>query len=196
MKNAIQILRSALCVFLLCSVTVPVMATADPSYNFYSTSMLSDRNQQSYTPSRLSQDGSVRISNTASYIRDYRPANHKVSGQVYSASAFHDRTAYVSTSGGGIADGARSYRGNRSQGNQLNANVVKVSMPALATHRNNVDALASAAQEEVDNLSTIRKAPPIHGDENGDMPVGDAVLPLLLMAFGYALWRKRKQTSI
>ena len=38
-----------------------------------------------------------------------------------------------------------------------------------------------------------RKANAITGEENGDMPVGDAVLPLMLMAIGYVVWKRRRR---
>ena len=195
MKRTIVRMRQCLLIVAMWLVAVPATATTEPgNYQFYSTSALSGNKQAGYTHSHVSQDGSVRVSNTSYYIQDYQQTSGRLAGRVYSASAFHTPTVYTTTSGGAVAVGAgtASYSSNtHNQGNSLNATVVKVSMPALATHEKNADALASAAQADDETQAQVRRVRPIDGDENGDMPVGDALLPLLLMAIGYVVWRRR-----
>ena len=194
MKRTIVRMRQCLLIVVMWLVVVPATATNEPgNYQFYSTSALSGNSPSVITHSHLGQNGSVRVSNTSYYIQDYQQMSKQVSGRVYSASAFHTPTVYTTTSGGAIAVGAGSgtTTTTRSQGNSLNATVVKVSMPALATHEKNADALARAAQADDESQAQVRRVRPIDGDENGDMPVGDALLPLLLMAIGYVVWRRR-----
>ena len=194
MKRTIVRMKQCLLIVAMWLVAVPATATNEPgNYQFYSTSALSGNSPSVITHSHLGQNGSVRVTNTSYYIQDYQQMSKQVSGRVYSASAFHTPTVYTTTSGGAIAVGAGSgtTTTTRSQGNSLNATVVKVSMPALATHEKNADALASAAQADDETQVQVRRVRPIDGDENGDMPVGDALLPLLLMAIGYVVWRRR-----
>ena len=123
----------------------------------------------------------------------------RVAGRVYSASAFHTPTVYTTTSGGAIAVGAgtASHSSNtRSQGNSLNATVVKVSMPALATHEKNADALASAAQADDESQVQVRRVRPVT-PEDDPTPVGDAMLPLMLMALTFVgvIYTRRKRLA-
>ena len=200
MKRTIVRMKQCLLIVAMWLVAVPATATTEPgNYQFYSTSALSGNSPSVITHSHLGQNGSVRVSNTSYYIQDYQQMSSRVAGRVYSASAFHTPTVYTTTSGGAIAVGAgtASHSSNtHNQGNSLNASVVKVSMPALATHEKNADALASAAQADDETQAQVRRVRPIDGDENGDMPVGDALLPLLLMALAYLVWRKRKKATI
>ena len=194
MKRTIVRMKQCLMIVAMWMVAVPATATSQElgNYQFYSTSALSG-SQSGMTHSHIGQSGSVRVSNTQFYIRDYQQSSGQVSGRVYSASAFHTPTVYTTTSGGAmdVGAGTASYSSNsRNQGNSLNATVVKVSMPALATHEKNVDALASAAQADDEAESHVRRVKPITPDDN-PTPVGDALLPLLLMAIGYVLWRRR-----
>ena len=198
MKRTIVRMRQCLLIVAIWLVAVPATATNEPgNYQFYSTSALSGNKQAGYTHSHVSQDGSVRVTNTSYYIQDYQQMSKQVSGRVYSASAFHTPTVYTTTSGGAIAVGAGSgtTTTTRSQGNSLNATVVKVSMPALATHEKNADALASAAQADDETQAQVRRVRPVTPDDD-PTPVGDALLPLLLMALAYVVWRKRKKATI
>lgn len=197
MKRTIVRMRQCLLIVAMWMVAVPATATMQEpgNYQFYSTSALSG-SQSGMTHSHLGQNGSVRVSNTQYYIQDYQQSGRQVSGRVYSASAFHTPTVYTTTSGGAVSVGAgTASHSTRSQGNSLNATVVKVSMPALAVHEKNAEALAGAAQADDESQAQIRRVKPINGDEYGDMPVGDALLPLLLMAIGYVLWRGRKENA-
>ena len=199
MKRTIVRMKQCLLIVAMWLVAVPATATNEPgNYQFYSTSALSGNSPSVITHSHLGQNGSVRVTNTSYYIQDYQQMSKQVSGRVYSASAFHTPTVYTTTSGGAIAVGAGSgtTTTTRSQGNSLNATVVKVSMPALATHEKNADALASAAQADDESQVQVRRVRPVT-PEDDPTPVGDAMLPLMLMALTFVgvIYTRRKRLA-
>ena len=198
MKRTIVRMRQCLLIVAMWLVAVPATATNEPgNYQFYSTSALSG-SPSSITHSHLGQNGSVRVTNTSYYIQDYQQMSSRVAGRVYSASAFHTPTVYTTTSGGAIAVGAGSgtTTTTHNQGNSLNATVVKVSMPALATHEKNADALASAAQADDESQVQVRRVRPVT-PEDDPTPVGDAMLPLMLMALTFVgvIYTRRKRLA-
>ena len=74
---------------------------------------------------------------------------------------------------------------HQNEGNNLNASVPTVSMPALSLHNQNVMAIADALNEDADLTADRRKAPPITGGE--DMPVGEGLLVLMILTMVYTI---------
>ena len=185
-------------------------AATKPHYDFYSTSMLSSGKQQGYSSSRITQSGTVKVKSSnvewaAGEWTNGRKANVLPQGEVFSADLFH-RAAVKSIGGGGsnseqlkVAAGSHHSGG---RGINYTTPTVNVSLSALKITRQNADNLemAAAAVNEAGGRPSHNRYPGTPGSGGTPLPVGDALLPLLLMAAAYAALRffrrKKNMNSI
>lgn len=198
-KTIVRMIGVCLC---LCLSTEAKAATA-PQYQFYSTSMLSPNRQSNYAPSHINQSGSVKVINDRSQtirLNGFKPANTG-NARVFSVKAFtQPGSVYISGVGGNSAGGQTAYGRSSSSGRVINniGGGTSVSLPALKIQRQNSEIVVAAAAAHEGSGQGPRRVNAVD-DPDGDgawQPIGDALLPLLLMAIGYAVVKRRKHQSV
>ena len=137
--------------------------------------------------------GTIHVTVASEYSRPaaYRPSGKGIN--ILGNSGMHNYQVVVVGGGFQPSAAAANFSGGSTttRTNNLNSGAIaSVSLPALAMQRKNAEALEAAAETTVG----LRRAPgtPDHGGDN-QQPLGDALLPLLLLACAYAVY-KRKST--
>lgn len=167
-------------------------AATQPHYDFYSTSMLSPNKQSNYAPSHINQSGKVKVKSNTAELRSFNQRMAKgSSGEVFSADLFQRATAAQTIGGGGESFAAASSSNTHhsgSRGINYTNSVPTVSLSALKISRQNSENIevAAATVEDSAGRPSRNRYPGTPGSTGrNQLPVGDAVLPLMLMATLY-----------
>ncbi|MBR1877574.1 MAG: hypothetical protein IJ814_01075 [Paludibacteraceae bacterium] len=181
-KNILLVISATLC--------LNAESATKPHYDFYSTSMLSPNKQSNYAPSHINQSGKVKVQSNTAELRSFnRRMAGGTPGEVFSADLFH-RAAAAQTIGGGGESFTPASSSNThhsgSRGVNYTNQLPSVSLSALKISRQNTEniTVAAATADEAGRPSHNR-FPGTPGSEGEQLPLGDAVLPLMLMAILY-----------
>lgn len=194
-KTIVRMIGVCLC---LCLSTEAKAATA-PQYQFYSTSMLSPNRQSNYAPSHINQSGSVKVINDRSQpirLNGFKPANTG-NARVFSVKAFtQPGSVYISGVGGNGGGWRITNGGSSNSGRSISytGGGSVISLPALKIQRQNAEVVVAAAATHGDTDQRPRRVNAVD-DPDADgawQPIGDAILPLMLMAFAFVAWKRRK----
>ena len=169
-------------------------AATAPQYHFYSTSMHAKGAQNGFVTTRVNQTGLVTYKGTTYDVRKLYGGNQGGgNARVFSANVFtQPGTVFIAGAMTSSVQGSGS-QGSGSRGSRgIQYGGTSVSLPALNVSRQNAADLAVATATE-SRRGFLREAanPGTPGAGEIQLPVGDALLPLLLLAIGYGVKRRK-----
>ena len=195
MKNLTKI-GILICLMMLSSVA---WAAKDPQYQFYSTSMLSPNKQSNYAPSHINQSGAVKVQLSANKrvpLYQMGTANG-ANTRVFSAEAFTKPARNNVASGMVNASGNGGSYTSTNQKNVTLSSVGATSVPRISMKLvSGKGVLVETTTDEEEPTSGPRRVPGTPSGEDAEqLPIGDGLVPLMLMALAFVAWKRRKLSS-
>ena len=193
MKNTMNIIKKTMSMAMGVCLCLMAEAATAPKYQFYSTSMHSKAAQQGYTSSRVTQSGSIKYEGTMyDVLRTYEGTMYHVqkggNARAFSANVFtQPGKVFV------VGEMATYYNNTRItyHNNQSSHGIIygsgSTSLPALNVSRRNAADLAKVA-EEASGIRPLREGaanPGTPGSSGNQLPLGNALWPLMLMALAF-----------
>ena len=179
--------------------SLSAQAANDPHYTFYSTSMLSPNKQSNYAPSHINQSGAVKVQLSANKrvpLYQMGTANG-ANTRVFSAEAFTKPAR--GNAGGGMVN-ASGNGGSYTSTNQKNVTLSSVgatSVPRISMKLVSGKGVLVETTTDEEPTSGPRRVPGTPSGEDAEqLPIGDGLVPLMLMALAFVVWKRRKTSGI
>ena len=170
-------------------------AATAPQYHFYSTNMHAKGAQSGFFTSRVNQTGKVTYEGTTYDVRKMYGGNQGGgNARAFSANVFtQPGSVFIAGAMTSSVQGSGSQGSGTSGSRGIQYGGTSVSLPALNVSRQNAAdlAVATATESRKGFLREEAANPGTPGAGEIQLPVGDALLPLLLLAIGYGVKRMK-----